>query len=163
MVLQFDLPTMHAAESRPSMVDEGRELVHSGLFKLWNRLAWTALSQQLHEDITRAHRQASMPCRSCKIDEGSVGVRHCMWAPDGQHVLAVADFQVRLTIVNVVDQTVWAFSGPKSPDRAIAFSPDGQLLAYGEVSSMTPLILRYIPTWKRDQQVHSRYPIWCPG
>lgn len=73
--------------------------------------------------------------RNYKIDEGSAGVRNCIWAPDGCSVLVVADFQIRISVHSLVDQSVKLMRGPKYADRAISFSPDGQLLAYAEVSA----------------------------
>ena len=72
-------------------------------------------------------------CRSYKIDEGSAGVRSCTWAPDGQHVLVVADFQIRISVYSIHDNSIKVMRGPKFADRGISFSPDGQLLAYAEV------------------------------
>lgn len=72
-------------------------------------------------------------CRDLKIDEGSAGVRNCIWSPDGYSILVVADFQIRITIYSLLNNSVKMMRGPKYADRAIAFSPDGQHLAYAEV------------------------------
>ena len=58
-----------------------------------------------------------------------------MWAPDGLSVLVVADFQIRISIISLVDSSVKVMRGPKFADQGIAFSPDGRLLAYAEVRS----------------------------
>ena len=72
-------------------------------------------------------------CRMQKIDEGSAGVRNCIWAPDGCSILVIADFQIRISVYSLLDNSVKLMRGPKYADKGISFSPDGQLLAYAEV------------------------------
>ena len=43
----------------------------------------------------------------CKIDEGPVGLAHARWSPDGRHVLAAADFNLRITIWSLLDRSVY--------------------------------------------------------
>jgi hypothetical protein len=57
-----------------------------------------------------------------------------MWTPDCKSVLVVADFQIRISAYSLLDDTVTAIRGPKFADKALAFSPDGETLAYAEVS-----------------------------
>lgn len=45
----------------------------------------------------------------------------------------VADFQIRISAYSLVEDTVTVLRGPKFADRALAFSPDGETLAYAEV------------------------------
>ena len=60
-------------------------------------------------------------------------MQHSVFSPDGQSVLAVADFQIRISILSLKDNTVKVIPGPKYADRGLAFSPDGKLLAMAEV------------------------------
>ena len=92
-----------------------------------------------------------------KIDEGSAGVRNCIWAPDGCSILVVADFQIRISVYSLLDHSVKLMRGPKYPDKGISFSPDGQLLAYAEV-------FLSVPSHKSSQsQVCSLYCTDCRG
>jgi hypothetical protein len=49
----------------------------------------------------------------CKIDEGPVGLAHARWSPDGRHVLATADFRLRITIWSLCDRSVFYIRFPK--------------------------------------------------
>ena len=44
----------------------------------------------------------SDPDWACSIEEGAAGVQHARWAPDGQHVLVVSDFQIRTSVWSLV-------------------------------------------------------------
>ncbi len=70
---------------------------------------------------------------TCKIDEGPAGVNAPRWSPDGQNIILVADFQIRMTIWSLVNRTCLHINGPKFSDRGFAFSPDGSLMALLEV------------------------------
>ena len=74
---------------------------------------------------------------TCKIDEGPAGVQSPRWSPDGQHILLVADFQIRLTIWSLVKRTCLHTNGPKFGDRGLAFSPSGSMMAVLEVPAPT--------------------------
>ena len=49
----------------------------------------------------------------CKIDEGPVGLAHACFSPDGRHVLATADFRLRITIWSLCDRSVFYIRFPK--------------------------------------------------
>lgn len=66
---------------------------------------------------------------SCSITEGLAGVVHARWCPDGQHVLLIADFRIKMSIWSLVDQSCVNLPGPKHADSGLAFSPDGSMLA----------------------------------
>ena len=73
------------------------------------------------------------PDWSCKIDEGPAGVNVPRWSPDGQSIILVADFQIRMTIWSLVKRTCLHINGPKFADRGFGFSPDGSMMALIEV------------------------------
>ena len=56
----------------------------------------------------------------CKIDEGPVGLAHARFAPDGRHVLATADFRLRITIWSLCDRSVFYIRFPKHVRAAAA-------------------------------------------
>jgi WD40 repeat protein len=67
---------------------------------------------------------------NCKIDEGSAGLAHVRWAPDGRHVLTTADFQLRITVWSLVSQHVNYLQFPKFGGAAgCSFSHDGTYMA----------------------------------
>lgn len=68
----------------------------------------------------------------CKIDEGPVGLAHACFSPDGRHVLATADFRLRITIWSLCDRNVYYIRFPKHADRGLAFTPEGTLMALAE-------------------------------
>jgi WD40 repeat protein len=80
------------------------------------------------------------PQFSFKIEEGAAGVQKALWAPDGQNILIVADFQIRLTVWSLVDSACTVLRGPKFHDKGIAFSEDGALAVVLEVRT-----IRHVP------------------
>ncbi|KAL1523802.1 hypothetical protein AB1Y20_018725 [Prymnesium parvum] len=68
----------------------------------------------------------------CKIDEGPVGLAHARWSPDGRHVLAAADFNLRLTIWSLLDRSVYYIRFPKFARAGLDFTADGELMALAE-------------------------------
>jgi len=70
------------------------------------------------------------PTWTCKVDEGLAGLSHCRWSPSGRHILTISDLKLRLTIWNLVNQSVQYVPCPKHGDNAgIDFSEDGSLMA----------------------------------
>ncbi|BDA42493.1 probable POC1 centriolar protein homolog A at N-terminal half [Coccomyxa sp. Obi] len=69
------------------------------------------------------------PDWTCKVDEGPAGVNAPRWSPDGQSIILVADFQIRMTIWSLVKRTCLHINGPKFADRGFGFSPDGSMMA----------------------------------
>eukprot|EP00873_Tetraselmis_striata_P028565 jgi/Tetstr1/448829/TSEL_036055.t1 len=72
------------------------------------------------------------PDWTCKIDEGPAGIAHARWAPDGRHILTVADFHIRITVWSLISRSCVYINGPKFVDKALAFRPDGSLMALAE-------------------------------
>lgn len=68
----------------------------------------------------------------CKIDEGPVGLAHARFSPDGRHVLATADFRLRITIWSLCDRSVFYIRFPKHVGKGLDFAPDGSVLALAE-------------------------------
>ena len=71
----------------------------------------------------------------CKIDEGPVGLAHARWSPDGRHVLATADFRLRITIWSLCDRSVFYIRFPKHVGKGLDFTADGSMMALAERSS----------------------------
>ena len=78
---------------------------------------------------------------SCKIDEGAAGLRYARWSPDGQHIIVTADFQIRMTIWSLADETCIHIKGPKFPCKGLDFSPEGDLMAVAEVCISLRLLI----------------------
>ena len=61
--------------------------------------------------------------RSCKIDEGSGGLKWAVWTPDSLHVMSAADFDVRLTVWSLASKAVaYVKHLSKAGRNGIAFS-----------------------------------------
>ena len=73
------------------------------------------------------------------MDEGPAGIDRVCWSSDGQHLIIVTDFQIRLTIWSLRDRSCVHVVGPKKGDHMTAFSPDGSYLALLEVHSWADL------------------------
>lgn len=71
----------------------------------------------------------SDPDWACSIAEGPAGVTDARWTPDGRHILLTADFNLRLSVWSLVDQSCQYLKGPKHAAAGLAFSPDGTQLA----------------------------------
>ena len=70
------------------------------------------------------------PSWNCKVDEGLAGLSHCRWSPSGRHILTISEMRLRLTIWNLVNQSVQYVPCPKHGDSAgIDFNQDGTLMA----------------------------------
>ena len=61
----------------------------------------------------------------CKIDEGPVGLAHARFSPDGRHVLATADFRLRITIWSLCDRSVFYIRFPKHVRAPMPPHPSG--------------------------------------
>lgn len=88
--------------------------------------------------VSRTAACSSLPADpdwACSIAEGPAGITAARWTPDGQHILLTADFNVRLSVWSLVDQSCVYLRGPKHAHAGLAFSPDGRLLALAHVSS----------------------------
>ena len=78
-----------------------------------------------------------------KIDEGSAGLTHVRWSPDGRHVLTTADFQLRITVWSLVSQQVNylkfpKFAGAGYAPRDVQFHPHGGQSDFVWLSARTP-------------------------
>ena len=70
---------------------------------------------------------------NCRIDESTGGLTGIKWAPDSRHVITISDFQLRLTVWSLLDQTTAYIKGPKfTGDHGLAFSSDGKFMALAE-------------------------------
>ncbi|KAL6747478.1 hypothetical protein V8C86DRAFT_2908902 [Haematococcus lacustris] len=87
---------------------------------------------------------------SCKIDEGPAGVCRVLWAPDGVSVLALAQFNIRLTVWNLMDRRCTYLRGSKHSDKGMAFSKDGRMLAVLERYDLKDHITVYnVGSWQQ--------------
>ena len=68
----------------------------------------------------------------CKIDKGPVGLAHACFSPDGRHVLATADFRLRITIWSLCDRSVFYIRFPKHVGKGLDFTTDGAVMALAE-------------------------------
>lgn len=105
-------------------------------------MAWSPDSDHvlcgLYRRATVQVFSASDPEWTATISEGPAGVVAARFAPGGQHVLLTSDFQVRLSVWSLADQSCAYLRGPKHPCAGLAFSPDGSLLAVAGVSGGGP-------------------------
>jgi len=70
---------------------------------------------------------------SCKIEEGTSGLKSAIWTPDSLHVLTRADFDVRLTVWSLTSKAVaYVKHLSKAGNSGLAFSPDGRYMALAE-------------------------------
>lgn len=96
---------------------------------------------------------ASDPNWACSIAEGPAGITAAHWTPDGQHILLTADFNVRLSVWSLVDQSCTYLRGPKHALAGLAFSPDGRLLAVAHRSDCKDSLAIYdCATWQPRAQ-----------
>jgi len=67
---------------------------------------------------------------NCRVSEGVGGLVYATFAPDGQHLITVADFQLHLSVWSLPDQTQRCFMNPKlTSAQGFRFSQDGQFMA----------------------------------
>nr|CAB3267764.1 WD repeat-containing protein WRAP73 [Phallusia mammillata] len=72
------------------------------------------------------------PDWTCKIDEGSAGLIHALWSPDGRHVLTAASFNLRVTVWSLVNKSISYIRFVKNAKECLSFSSDGKYLALAE-------------------------------
>nr|XP_002131694.1 WD repeat-containing protein WRAP73 [Ciona intestinalis] len=72
------------------------------------------------------------PDWTCKIDEGSAGLIHAQWSPDGRHVLTTASFNLRITVWSLVNKSISYIRFIKNSKDCLSFSASGKYLAVGE-------------------------------
>jgi WD40 repeat protein len=68
----------------------------------------------------------------CNVDEGPIGLSCVRFSPGGRHVLATADFQLRITVWSLLDRSVCYIRFPKFTEAGLDFSPDGRQMALAE-------------------------------
>jgi WD40 repeat protein len=89
----------------------------------------------------------------CKIDEGPVGLAHAQFSPDGRHVLATADFRLRITIWSLCDRSVFYIRFPKHVGKGLDFTPDGSIMALAERTDQKDSVGLFDPNgWKPIRQ-----------
>ena len=72
------------------------------------------------------------PDWTCKIDEGSAGLVHAQWSPDGRHVLTTASFNLRITVWSLINKSISYIRFVKNSKNCLDFTSDGKFLALGE-------------------------------
>lgn len=66
-----------------------------------------------------------------KISEGMAGITNIRWSPDSRHIIALAEFNIKLTVWSLVQKLVRYIKFPKN-ETCVEFSADGQYLAVVE-------------------------------
>ena len=66
-----------------------------------------------------------------KISEGMAGITNIRWSPDSRHIIALAEFNIKLTVWSLVQKLVRYIKFPKN-DTCVEFSANGQYLAVVE-------------------------------
>eukprot|EP00040_Diaphanoeca_grandis_P043825 m.269198 g.269198 ORF g.269198 m.269198 type:complete len:444 (-) comp82937_c0_seq1:156-1487(-) len=90
---------------------------------------------------------------TCKVDEGSAGLTHARWSPDGRHVLTSADFQLRITVWSLINNQVNFLKFPKYAKKGCAFSNDGLYMAVLERSDCKDFVGVFAcKTWEMVQR-----------
>ena len=73
---------------------------------------------------------------SCRIEQGAAGVSYALFAPDSKHVLVCSDFNLRITIWNILKQNapVAHIKNPAHASRGLDFSKseNGKYMAIAE-------------------------------
>ena len=86
---------------------------------------------------------------TCKIDEGSAGLIHARWSPDGRHVLTTATFHLRLTVWSLVNKSISYIRYTKNTRDCLDFSADGKYLAVGECRKTKDYVSVYmVSSWE---------------
>jgi len=86
---------------------------------------------------------------NCKIDEGIAGLMYARWVPDSRQIITVSDFQLRLTIWSLVDESVSYIKNPKHHDKGISFTSNGKFMALAERNDCKDYIgIYYCGDWK---------------
>uniref|UniRef100_UPI00358FE037 WD repeat-containing protein WRAP73 isoform X1 n=2 Tax=Myxine glutinosa TaxID=7769 RepID=UPI00358FE037 len=103
---------------------------------LMNQLEWSADSLFL---LCSMHRRAVVQVWSleepewhCKINEGSAGLVHSCWGPDGRHILNTTEFHLRITVWSLCSKSVSYIRYPKTCAKGVDFTQDGQYMALAE-------------------------------
>eukprot|EP00055_Hartaetosiga_balthica_P004984 m.13923 g.13923 ORF g.13923 m.13923 type:complete len:442 (+) comp4223_c0_seq1:26-1351(+) len=96
------------------------------------------------------------PDWSCRIDESAAGLDSVRWAPDGRHVVATAEFQLRITVWSLISHRVFFFKFPKCSGRGVSFSSDGKYMAVLESKdSKDSVCIVNCKDWKIVRQFHA--------
>ena len=100
----------------------------------------------------------------CKIDEGPVGLAHARFSPDGRHVLAVADFRLRITIWSLCDRSVYYIRFPKHADKVGVrpYHPLAATLASMHAPPQRVCWLDRGRPWERRGHAHSSHHARVP-
>lgn len=86
---------------------------------------------------------------TCKIDEGSAGLKAVRWSPDGRHILTTADFHLRITVWSLVNKSVSYIKYPKDCKQGIHFTNDGKYMALAERRDCRDFISVFVcNTWQ---------------
>ena len=88
---------------------------------------------------------------TCRITEGVAGMVSARWAPDGRHILTVAEFQLHMTAWSLLDGTAVQLAAPKHPTAGLTFSPGtGMFMAVAHRRQSRDVIMVYdTETWNR--------------
>ena len=66
---------------------------------------------------------------SSTITEALAGIVCARWCPSAEDVLLISDFQIKMSVWSLLDQSCHTLPAPKHSEAGAAFSPDGSLFA----------------------------------
>ncbi|KAL6045657.1 WD repeat-containing protein WRAP73 [Balamuthia mandrillaris] len=98
---------------------------------------------------------APSPSCVCNIEDPGAGLVAAFWAPDGQHVITVADFTLYLKVYSLVTgELCLKVNNPKFGDRAVHFSHGGKYMAVAERADCKDWIAIYDTTkaWRASKR-----------
>ncbi|KAJ3217298.1 WD repeat-containing protein wrap73 [Clydaea vesicula] len=72
------------------------------------------------------------PNWSCRIDEGLGGLTKILFSPDSRHLLTFSDFQLRITVWNLINKSVRYMQYPKFDNKGFCFRKDGKYFSLVE-------------------------------
>ena len=71
------------------------------------------------------------------------------WVPDSRQIITISDFQLRLTIWSLVDETVSYIKNPKHHDKGLSFTSNGKFMALAERNDCKDYVgIYYCGDWK---------------
>eukprot|EP00494_Astrolonche_serrata_P028615 UN28882 len=66
------------------------------------------------------------------VSEGLAGLQNAFWSPDSNFIITLSDFEIRLTIWDLLKKTVNYIEFPKFTDKCHEFSPNNRYFAVVE-------------------------------
>lgn len=80
---------------------------------------------------------------TCRIDEGSTGLRYARFSACGSNVLTVSEFNLKLTVWHLSDGTCSYLRGPKLHNKGVCYSRDTRFFAVLERRNASDFVSIY--------------------